>query len=152
MARRRASVQDKFELFRFTMDDWYREYRFSINLHPWEYSPGHYDEHDAIVVVGALRNRTKRKFNRGELHLLPTDTPRSKWSDEATRIGNIWVMDGCLHASAWMASDTFYSLTPAFATGRFKEMSITVSNLRYNKGGTYGIHLDHELTVLEEDE
>lgn len=152
MAGQKTRTQDKYEFFCFTIDDWRRDYRFGINRHPWELSPGHYDESDTIIIVGTLRTRTQRKFDRGNLHLLTSELPRSKWSDEATRIGNVWVRDGCLNASAWIASDTFHSLSPALAAGRFKQMCITVSNLRYNKGGTYDIHLDHELMVLDEDE
>lgn len=152
MARRTARHEGKFEFFCFTVDDWFREYRFGINLHPWELSPGHYDEHDTIIVVGTLRNRTQRKFDRGELHLLASPLTRSEWHNDINRIGNTWIKDRKMNASAWIASDTFYSLTPALAAGRFKEMSITVCNLQRNKGATYYISLDRELTSLEEDE
>lgn len=152
MPRKKAHQKDKIEMFYFTIDDWFREYRFGINRHPWEFSPGHYDEHDTITAVGRLRNKTHRKFDRGELHLLASPVPRNEWSDETERIGNAWVRDGKLCCSAWIPADVFYSLGPAFAANKFKEMTFTVCNLRYNKGAMEYVHLDYELTSLEDDE
>lgn len=136
MPRAKTRQKETIETFYFTVDDWFREYRFGINRHPWEYSPGHYDEHDTIKVTGILRNLTRRKIDRGELHLLASQIPRDDRSSEAERIGNAWVDKGKLSCSAWIPDDVFYSLAPAFAAGKFKEMTFTVCNLRYNEGGT----------------
>lgn len=137
------------ETYWFTVDGWYREYRFGLNHHPWELSPGHYDEYDTITILGRLRNTTKRKLTTGELYVLPTHVPRSEWSDESNRIGNAWVKEGKLCCSAWVHSDLYYSLPPTLSEHRFKEMVITVSNLRYNKGGTDFIRFHREETELE---
>ena len=152
VSRQKARKKDKLEMFYFTVDSWSREYRFGINRHPWEFSPDHYDEHDTIMVVGRLRNRTRRKFDRGELHLLASPVPRNQWSNEIERIGNAWVQDGKLCCSAWIPADAFHSLAPAFAANKFKEMTFTVCNLRYNKGAMEYIHLDYEPTPLEDDD
>jgi len=103
MGRLKRVADNVSEMLWFTVDDWSRKYRFGINPHPWELSPGHYDEHDSIMVIGSLRNKTCRKFDRGEL---------------------------C--CSAWIPADAFHSLAPAFAAYKFKEMTFTVCNLRYN--------------------
>lgn len=152
MPRKKARRNDKFEMFYFNIDDWFREYRFGINRHPWELSPGHYDEHDMIMAVGKLRSKTRRKFDRGELHLLASPMPRSEWSDETERIGNAWVQDRKLCCSAWIPADVFQSLVPVFTANKFVEMTFTVSNLRYNKGAMEYVHLDYELTPMEDDE
>jgi len=152
MAKRNTKKEDTFEDFYFTIDNWFREYRFGINRHPWELSPGHYDEHDTIMAVGSLRSKTRRKFDRGELHLLASTIPREKLGNDAERIGNAWVKEGKLHCSAWIPSDVFHSLAPAFAANKFKEMTFTVCNLRYNKGAMEYVRLDYELTSLEDDE
>lgn len=152
MPRKKVRQKEKFESFYFTVDNWFREYRFGINHHPWEFSPGHYDEHDMIMVVGSLRNRTHRKFNCGELHLLASSISRNEWSDETDRIGNAWIQDGKLCCSAWIPSDVFHSLAPAFAANQFKEMDFTVCNLRYNKGSMDYLHLRYELTSLDDEE
>lgn len=152
MPRKKGRRNDKFEMFYFTIDDWFREYRFGINRHPWELSPGHYDEHDTIMAVGRLRNKTRRKFDRGELHLLASLVPRNEWSDETERIGNAWVQDRKLCCSAWIPADVFQSLAPVFAANKFMEMTFTVSNLRYNKGAMEYVHFDYELTPMEDDE
>ena len=94
--------EDTFEYFYFTVDDWCREYRFEINRHPWEFSPGHHAERDEIRVAGRLRTKTKRKFTTGEAHLLPSRVPRDQFSDEAERIGNAWLQDGRLYCSAFI--------------------------------------------------
>jgi len=142
----------KFERYYFTIDNWYREYRFGINRHPWEFSPDHHEERDILIVSGQLRNKTKRKFNRGELHICASYNPRSERSDEIDRIGNAWIEDGVLNCSAWVESNTFHSLSPAFAASCFKEMTFTVCNLRYNKGSTDFFTLGHEITDLSDDE
>ena len=152
MPRKKSQQKETIETFYVTVDDWFREYRFGINRHPWEYSPDHYDEHDKIIVIGNLRNPTRRKFDRGELHLLASQISRNDRSSEAERIGNAWVEKGKLCCSAWIPVDVFHSLAPAFADGKFKEMAFTVCNLRYNKGAMEYVSLDYELTPLEVDE
>lgn len=152
MHRKKVRHKETLEIFYFTIDDWFREYRYGINRHPWEFSPGHYDEHDTIMVVGSLRNKTRRKFDRGELHLLASTIPREEWGNDVERIGNAWVKEGKLYCSAWIPSDVFHSLAPAFAANKFKEMTFTVCNLRYNKGAMEYVHLDYALTPFEEDE
>ena len=152
MPGKKTRQKETLELLYFTIDDWFREYRFGINRHPWELSPGHFDEHDSFVVVGGLRNKTGRKIDRGELHLLASTVSRSEWSDETERIGNAWIEDGKLCCSAWIPADAFHSLAPAFAANKIKEMTFTVSNLRYNKGAMEYIHLDYEVTPLEDDD
>ncbi|HFD86701.1 MAG TPA: hypothetical protein ENJ35_03385 [Gammaproteobacteria bacterium] len=99
-----------------------------------------------------MRNITRRKFDRGELHLLASQIPREKWSNEAERIGNAWVKEGKLCCSAWIPVDVFHSLAPAFAANKFKEMVFTVCNLRYNKGAMEYVNLDYELTSMDDDE
>ena len=152
MPRGKTWQKETIETFYFTVDDWYREYRFGINRHPWEYSPDHNDEHDRIIVIGNLRNPTRRKIDRGEMHLLATHISRDDRSSEAERIGNAWVDKGKLSCSAWIPADAFHSLAPTLAAGKFKEMAFTVCNLRYNKGAMENIRLDYELTPLEVDE
>ena len=152
MHRKKVRHKETLEIFYFTIDDWFREYRYGINRHPWEFPPGHYDEHDTIMVVGSLRNKTCRKFDRGELHLLASTIPREEWGNDVERIGNAWVKEGKLYCSAWIPSDVFHSLAPAFAANKFKEMTFTVCNLRYNKGAMEYVHLDYALTPFEEDE
>ena len=107
---------------------WFRKYRFGINRHPWELSPDHYDEHDAIIVAGTLGNKTHRKFAQGELHLLFVPVQRSDLNKEAGSIGNARVPDGRLHASVWIPAGVYHSLSPAFAAERFQQMLITVRN------------------------
>lgn len=141
----------KLESYWFAIDNWYRKFSFGINHHPWEMSPGHFDEHDTITVVGRLRSQTHRKFAMGELYLLPSQVPHAEWSDETDRIGNAWIKDGKLCCSAWIQNDAFYSLPPAFAVHRFKEMVMTVCDLRYNKGKTDFIRLHHEITELDDE-
>ena len=152
MIKRKAKTEGLLEYFYFTVDDWFREYRFGINRHPWEFSPGHYDEHDTIMAVGSLRNKARRKFDRGELHLLASPIPRDERSDDAERIGNAWVKEGKLCCSAWIPADVFHSLAPAFAVNKFKEMTFAVCNLRYNKGAMEYVNLDYELTSLKDYE
>lgn len=152
MAERKNRKGETSEYFKFTVDDWFREYQFGINRHPWALSPGHYDEHDTIMVVGSLRNKTCRMFDRGELHLLASPIPRDDWSSDAERIGNAWVEGGKLYCSAWIPADVFHSLAPAFAANKVKEMTFTVGNLRYNKGTMEYVRLDYELTPLEDDD
>ena len=144
--------KNTYEHYFFSIDNWFRDYRFGINRHPWEFSPDHHEEHDTIIVSGPLRNKTKRKFNRGSLHICASYYPRSERSDEIDRIGNAWVEDGVLNCSAWVESNTFHSLTPALAANCFKEMTFTVCNLRYNKGSTDFFTLDSKLTDLSEDD
>jgi hypothetical protein len=152
MGRLKRVADNVSEMFWFTVDDWSREYRFGINPHPCELSPGHYDEHDSTMVIGRLRNKTRRKFDRGKLHLLASPVSRDNRSSEAKRIGNAWVEQGKLCCSAWIPADAFHSLAPAFAANKFTEMTFTVCNLRYNKGAIEYVHLDYELTLLEDDE
>jgi hypothetical protein len=152
MPGKKTRQKETLEHFYFTIDDWFREYRFGINRHPWEFSPGHFDEHDTLVVVGGLRNKTGRKFDQGELHLLASTVSRSEWSDETERIGNAWIEDGKLCCSAWIPADAFHSLAPAFVANKFREMTFTVSVLRYNKGAMEYINLDYEVTPLEDDD
>lgn len=142
---------NKFETYWFSVDDWNREYRFGINRHPWELSPGHYDEHDTIIIYGKLRNNTKRKFDSGELRLLPSLVPREQWADDTEKIGNAWIENGKLFCSAWILSDVFYSLPAVLAENKFKEMIFTVNNLRYNKGSTDYVRLSHELSDLSDE-
>lgn len=152
MGRKKRVTEDGGEWFFFTVDDWFREYGFGINRHPWELSPGHYDERDTIIVVGRLRSQTRRKIARGELHLLASPVPRERWGNDADRIGNAWIKDGTLRCSAWIAADVFHSLGPALATARFREMSCTVRHLWRNKGATDYVRLNRELTPIEEGE
>lgn len=152
MPRKTRAEKLKLEQYFFTIKDWYREYRFGINPHPWELSHDHHEERDTLLVTGRLRNKTKRKFDRGILHICASYYLRSERSDEMERIGNAWIEDGVLNCSAWVESNTFHSLTPAFAANCFKEMSFTVANLRYNKGTTDFFTLDHKLTDLSEDD
>jgi hypothetical protein len=152
IGKRKRKKKETLETFWFTVDNWFREYRFGINRHPWELSPDHYDEHDTITAVGRLRNKTRRKFERGELHLLASLVPRREWSEETERIGNAWVQDGRLCCSAWIPADVFHSLVPVFSANKFKQMTFTVSNLRYNKGAMESIRLACELTPLEEED
>ena len=105
---RKKKPKGKVETYWFEIDDWAREYRFGINHHPWELSPGHYDERDTILIFGRLRNKTRRKLSKGELQLLPSTVPREQWSDDTDRIGNAWIDEGKLCYSAWVASDSFH--------------------------------------------
>ena len=77
---------------------------------------------------------------------------RSEWSDDSERIGNAWVRDGKLCCGAWIQAAVFHSLAPAFAANKFKQMTFIVCNLRYSKGAMEYIHIDDELTPLEDDE
>ena len=96
MAKRKQSKGDKLETFYFEVSNWSREYRYGINRHPWEFSPGHFDEHDLIVIQGALRNQTPRKFRQCEFHLLPSLVSREERSDDAEQVGNVWIKDDTL--------------------------------------------------------
>ena len=149
MAKREQSKDDKFETFYFEVSNWSREYRYGINRHPWEFSPGHFDEHDLIVIQGALRNQTPRKFRQCEFHLLPSLVSREERSDDAEQVGNVWIKDDTLGCSVWMPVDTFHSLPATLAAGKVVEVSVTVCNLRYNKGSTDYFQLCSSLTALE---
>jgi len=39
MPRKKVRHKEMLETFYFTIDDWFREYRYGINRHPWEFSP-----------------------------------------------------------------------------------------------------------------
>ena len=77
MARRKIGKEDTFEYFYFTVDDSVQGVAVWDQPPSLEISPGHYDAHDGIRVVDKLRNKTHRKFNRVELHLLVSPIPTS---------------------------------------------------------------------------
>jgi hypothetical protein len=77
MAQGKIGKEDTFEYFYFTVDDSVQGVVVWNQPPSWEISPGHYDAHDGIRVVGKLRNKTHRKFNCGELLLLASPIPTS---------------------------------------------------------------------------
>lgn len=147
-----AKKKSTNESFFFTVDDWCREYAFEINDHKWEFAPDHHAERDCLRIAGRLLTKTRRKIEAGEVHLLPSHVPRDKFSDEADKIGNTWVRERRLHASAFIPSDAYYSIVSSIAAEPFAQLRIRVKDLKRSKGHTESVALDHRVTELEPEE
>ena len=140
------------ESFYFSVDDWCREYAFEINDHKWEFAPDHHAERDCLRIAGRLLTKTRRKIEAGEVHLLPSHVPRDKLSDDIDRIGRTWLREGRLFASAFVPADAYYSIVSSIAANPFVEFRVRVKDLKYRKGLTESVALDHQLTELDPEE
>lgn len=140
------------ESFYFTVDDWCREYAYEINPHKWEFAPDHHAERDSLRIAGRLLTKTRRKIEAGEVHLLPSHVPRDKLSDEVDRIGRTWVRERRLHASAFIPADAYYSIVSSIAAEPFVQFRVRVKDLKYRKGHTESVALDHQLSELDPEE
>ena len=140
------------ESFYFTVDDWCREYAFEINDHKWEFAPDHHAERDCLRIAGRLLTKTRRKIEAGEVHLLPSHAPRDKLSDEVDRIGSAWVRARRLHASAYIPADAYYSIVSSIAANPFVEFRVRIKDLKYRKGLTESVALDHQMSELDPEE
>lgn len=126
----------------FSVDEWTREYRFGVNEHKWEMSPGHYDERDCIYVAGRLRSTSRRKIDFGEAHILPSFVPRTEHEHGADWIGNLWMKSGRLFCSAFIPSDVYFSLPPVLAENRIVEMEWRVAHAGRGKGQLLSLSLE----------
>jgi len=99
-----------------------------------------FDEWDHLELFGTIRhhyaNRRKRsrKGQKIVIWLYPTHVSREDWRDDPVAIGNVWTQEGKLFGSTYLASETFYSLFPCLVAKIFKEIIITIRNMKYRRG------------------
>ena len=139
------------EYYYFTIDDWTRGYAYEVNRHKWEMSPDDYSERDELLIAGRLRNKTKRKFIAGEVHILPSYVSRTEREIGADRIGNVWTKPGRIFCSAFVPADAYFSLPACLSAGKFVEMEWRVNNLRYRKGEMDALRLQTSLSDLDDE-
>jgi hypothetical protein len=117
---------------------------------------GGFKEWDHLELFGTIRyhkaNR-KTRSRRGQkvvIWISPTHIPRNDWRDDPNAIGGVWTQAGKLFGTLFLGSDIFYSLFPCLVAGTFKEMGITIRNMRYRRGDLDCIEFSPQETSLED--
>lgn len=139
-----------------TVGDWRREYHFGAMIPERKYDDSGHKEWDRIIVTTKIRHhetnrvKSRRKFEAVEFCLSPDHTLRGKWNKDAKSIGMILYDRELFRAYVDLASDVYYSLIPLLATSHFKEITLSVRNLRYWRGDIQWIGFQPEETPSEE--
>ena len=156
MKRKRHRPIEVYDSFYCTVVDWRREYRFGALIPERKYDDSGHKEWDRIVVATKVRHhdtsriKSRRKFEAMEFWLSPDHALRGNWSKDAERIGMIFFDRQSFRAHVDLASDVYFSLIPCLATCHFKEITLTVRNLRYWRGDIQWIGFQPEETPAEE--
>ena len=151
--RRPTEIHDSFCC---TIGDWRREYHFGAMIPERKYEDSGHKEWDRIIIATKIRRhstsriKSSRKFEEVELCLSPDHALRGKWSKDAKSVGVIMFDRKMLRAYADLASDVYYSLIPCLATNHFKEIALSVRNLRYWRGDIQWIGFDPQETHPED--
>lgn len=143
-----------------TLDGWQRTFRFGVNRFPprreFDEKEGGFKEWDHLELFGTIRyhdNNRKTRSRKGRkvvIWLFPTHVPRQDWRDDPGAIGGVWTQEGKLFGTLHLASDTFYSLFPCLMAGIFKELNITIRNMKYRRGDLDCIEFSPIETSLED--
>jgi hypothetical protein len=155
LKRRRRQIHH-YDRFCCTVGEWRREYNFGAIVPERKYDDSGHKERDHITITTKVRHHTttraksSRKFEAMEFILFPDHALRGKWSKDAERIGMIFFDRQSLRAHVDLASDVYYSLIPGLAACHFKEITLTVRNLRYWRGDIQWIGFQPEETPSEE--
>ena len=158
MGRKRVKEPMRLETFYSEIESWSREFCWGVNRMRWEFAPECVYERNLIAVEGRIWHidsdiRKRRKFKNMRMHLLPSRHTVQEWGEEEVdQVGAIYVKEGVLCGSAFIPEQAHATLIGSLAAGCFKEMVVTVKNLRYNKGTTDKICMNPEVSVFEEDE
>jgi hypothetical protein len=145
-----------------TVDGWQRTFRFGINrFRPrieFGEKEGGFKEWDHLEIFGTIQHhranrRTRpRKGQKVILWIFPTDVPRKDWREDPAAIGGVWTEQGKLFGTMYLAADTFYSLFPCLVAGIFKELEITIRNMKYRRGDLDQIEFSPMETSIEDIE
>jgi hypothetical protein len=120
------------------------------------YDESGHKEWDHITITTKVRHHTttraksSRKFEAIEFSLRPDHELRGKFSKDAKDIGLIMFDRRILRAYVHLALDVYYSLIPCLATNHFKEITLSVRDLRYWRGDIQWIGFQPEETPPEE--
>ena len=132
----------------FSIDRSERSYWFGINhtnRHIW---PEKFWEHDAIEVHGSIRHAYNKPIEKIRLHVEPIRVPRERFNTEATDIGGAWMEQKMvLYAHVGVPADAFYSLAESLGRGEFKEVSLTLLDLKRGRARVDGFCLEPRLTA-----
>lgn len=145
-----------YDSFYCTIEEWQREYHFGAMIPDRKYEESGHKEWDRITITTKIRHHitnrinSRRKFEVVEFWLSPDHTLRSNWSKDAKDIGGIFSDRGLLRAYVDLASDAFYSLIPCLVTDHFKEINVSVRNLRYSHGDIQSIGFEPKETPPED--
>ncbi len=141
MGRRKTKEPLRLEEYYCEIESWSRSFCWGVNRMRWEFAPDWAYERNRIVVEGRIWHidsdiRKRRKYERLSAYLFSSSSPISEWNQEANSIGGVWVEDGALCCGAHMPLDTFVTMVPSLVVGCFKQVVVTVLDLKYNKGRT----------------
>ena len=132
----------------FAIDHADRSYSYGINHSNRKVWPEHFWEHDSFEVHGPIRHAYDKPIERIRLHVGPIRIPRERFNAEATCIGAAWMEERTtLYVGVEVPADAFYSLAEGVGRGVFKEVSITLLDLKRGKARVDGVCLEAKLTA-----
>jgi len=157
--KRNIRPRETYDAFYCTIDRWHREYHFGIKYPESRRDPNgrSFDEWDRVEIVGKIRHHSRgrmtrrRPFEVAEVWLFPIHIPRSEWEKDPQDIGNIMqANNGLLRVMIYLAAGAYYSLIHSLSTNQFKQLTVTIRNLRFSRGYVDGIQFDPEETPPED--
>lgn len=153
--RRRRPIHH-YDRFYCTVGEWRREYEFGAIIPERKYDESGHKERDYITIATKVmhhtttRAKSTRKFEAIEFCLRPDHELRGKFSKDAKDIGLIMFDRESFRAHVDLASDVYFSLIPCLAANHFKEITLSVRDLRYWRGDIQWIGFQPEETPPEE--
>jgi len=154
--KKRCRPTQNYDRFYCSVGEWRREYDFGAMVPERKYDDSGHKERDHITITTKVRHHTttraksSRKFEAMDFILSPEHALREKWSKDAERIGMIFFDRESFRAHVDLASDVYFSLIPCLAANHFKEITLTVRNLRYWRGDIQWVGFQPEETPPEE--
>lgn len=135
----------------FSVERTDRSYWFGINHSNRKVWPEHFWEHDAFDVHGLIRHAYDKPIEGIQLHVEPIHVDRERLNPEADCIGVAWMQQKTvLYASVQVPADAFYSLAECLGRGAFKEVSITLLDLKRGRARVDGFCLE-AMPTAEDD-
>ena len=157
--KRKIRQRDTYDAFYCTIDSWHREYHFGIKYpESWRSEKERsFNEWDRVEIVGKVRHHSRgrmtrrRPFEVAEVWLFPIHIPRREWEKDPQDIGGIFqASDGKLGVIIKLAAGAYYSLIHSLSAKQFKQLTVTIRNLRFSRGYVDGIQFDPEETPPED--